>query len=120
MIRTAIITQTAAAALCLLLTQHQPAHAGVMQTASNGSANWTYTAGQGGSSFKFSPIQGTDSAGGSSGAAASLASVPASLPAAGPSDPTPTPTAVPEPGTLALLAFPLLLGAAVVRRRQQR
>jgi hypothetical protein len=119
MIRTAIITQTAAAALCLLLTQHQPAQAGVMQTASNGSSNWTYTAGEGGSNFKFSPIQGTDSAGGSSGGTASLASDPASLPT-GTTGSASDPTAVPEPGTLALLAFPLLLGAAVVRRRQQR
>ena len=115
MIRTAIITQTAAAALCLLLTQYQPAHAGNMQTASNGAANWTYTAGEGGSNFKFSPIQGTDWSGGSSGGTASLAAAPASL-AAGSVDST----AVPEPGTLALLALPLLFGAAVVRRRQQR
>ena len=113
MTRTAIITRTAAIALGAFLTLHQPASAGMtptLQTATSGGASWTYTAGATGRTYNFAPIQGTDWLGGSQGAAP-VAAVTTT-------DGGGSTSSVPEPGTLALLGFPLLFVAAVVRRRR--
>jgi hypothetical protein len=111
MTSTAIITRTAAIALGAFLTLHQPASAGMtptLQTATSGGASWTYTAGATGRTYNFAPIQGTDWLGGSQDATPVAAVIP----------PGDTTSSVPEPGTLALLGFPLLFVAAVVRRRR--
>ncbi len=120
MTSTALITRTAVIALGAFLTLHQPASAGMaptLQTASSGGTNWTYTAGATGRTYNFAPIQGTDWMGGSQGAAAVAATTsPGSL--TGGSLPGAVTARVPEPGTLALLGFPLLFVAAIVRRRR--
>ena len=113
MTSTALITRTAAIALGAFLTLHQPASAGMastLETATAGGASWTYTAGATGQTYKFAPIQGTDWLGGSQDA------TPVSSPVGSPGSAV---SAVPEPGTLALLGFPLLFVAAVVRRRRR-
>ncbi len=113
MTRTAIIARTAAIALGAVLTLHQPASAGMastLETATSGGASWAYTAGASGHTYNFAPIQGTDWLGGSQDA----------TPVSDPVGSTGNATArVPEPGTLALLGFPLLFVAAVVRRRRR-
>ena len=109
MTSTALITRTAALALGAFLTLHQPASAGMtLETSTAGGASWTYTAGASGRTYNFAPIQGTDWLGGSQDA----------TPVAAVTSPGGSASSVPEPGTLALLGFPLLFVAAVVRRRR--
>jgi hypothetical protein len=112
MTRTALIARTAAISLGAFLTLHQPASAGMastLETATSGAASWTYTAGASGHTYNFAPIQGTDWLSGSQDA------TPVSAPVGSTGSAT---SSVPEPGTLALLGFPLLFVAAAVRRRR--
>lgn len=92
-------------ALGAILAFHQPASAAATMQSSG---SWNYTAGASGQTYNFAPITGVDWLGGAQAAT----SVGAPGAAGGGSDP------VPEPSTLALLGFPLLFVAALVRRRR--
>lgn len=130
MTSTAIILRAGALALGAFVSLHQPAQASLiptLETATAGSASWTYTIGGPGHAFNFGPTQGTDWLGGSPGSGGSATvAPPGSTPSSSSADGSTTgglPTGgstsnVPEPGTLALVGFPLLFIVTMVRRRR--
>jgi hypothetical protein len=116
----AITARAAALALGAFLLLHQPARAGmvsVLEADTSGESIWVYTGGTIERTYNFSPIQGTDALGGSQGSVPIEAVPSGDVPGGGPG-PDGSTSSVPEPGTLALLGFPLLFVAAVVRRRR--
>ena len=106
MTRKAITVLTEVLAFGVVLALHQPAAAGMkptLETATSGGVTWTYTAGGSGQTYRFAPIEGATPLGDSKD--------PGTPDTVLPVDP-PGRTSIPEPGTLALLAFALLCVAA--------
>ncbi len=107
MTRKAITVLTEVLAFGVVLALHQPATAGttpILQTATSGGATWTYTAGGSGRTYGFAPIEGATPLGDSKDPGTPGTVLPA-YPAGR--------TSIPEPGTLALLAFSLLCVATL-------